>query len=128
MITRSWDTPCPLMIDDEFLQADGDGQQPLDTPSRMGLFVFSSKLYDILDKILITLYTEPDAETTLSKNNNLPKLLSNALIYNRQLDDFYNSIPEYLRLPATEANSSIHAENSNVQLQSRILNCRSEPS
>ncbi|PVH74426.1 hypothetical protein DL98DRAFT_429464 [Cadophora sp. DSE1049] len=123
MITRSWDIPIPLLIDDEFLQIDGDGHQPSNIPSRMGLFVYSSKLYDILDKILITFYVEPETSKPISTDDSLQKLLSNVLTFNRQLDGFHNSAPEYLRLPAKVAHSGIHM-NSNIQLQAQILNCR----
>ncbi|PVH70178.1 hypothetical protein DL98DRAFT_521762 [Cadophora sp. DSE1049] len=125
MITRSRDTPYPLMIDDDFLQIEAEGHQPSNLPSRMGLFVYSSILYDILDKILITFYTPETATESpapTSADDTVQKLLSNILTYNRQLDGFQKSIPEYLRLPAREDQPHMNA--SHVQLQARILNCR----
>lgn len=126
MITRSWDVPIPLMIDDEFLQTDGEGHQPFNTPSRLDLFVYSSKLYDILDKILDTFYTRSDISKPISIHDSAQKLLSNVLSFNRQLDSFQSSIPDYLRLPADAANPSIRTKNSNIQLQAQILSCRSD--
>jgi hypothetical protein len=113
------------MIDDDFLQIEAEGHQPSNLPSRMGLFVYSSILYDILDKILITFYTPETATESpapTSADDTVQKLLSNILTYNRQLDGFQKSIPEYLRLPAREDQPHMNA--SHVQLQARILNCR----
>jgi hypothetical protein len=58
MISKQWNVQAPAMIDDEYLLMDGEGFQPTDVPSRMGLFVYSSKLFEILDEILSTFYTE----------------------------------------------------------------------
>lgn len=126
MITRSWGTPLPLMIDDEFLQAEGEGHQPIDIPSRLGLFVFSSKLYEILDKILVTFYT-PEPPTLVSTDDSMQKLLGNMLTFNRQLDVFRKSIPDYLRLPAKDESPGPHMHTLYVQIQARILHCRLEP-
>ncbi|KAH6713063.1 fungal-specific transcription factor domain-containing protein [Leptodontidium sp. MPI-SDFR-AT-0119] len=123
MITRSWGTPLPLMIDDEFLQAEGEGHQPIDIPSRLGLFVFSSKLYEILDKILVTFYT-PEPPTLVSTDDSMQKLLGNMLTFNRQLDVFRKSIPDYLRLPAKDESPGPHMHTLYVQIQARILHCR----
>ncbi|KAK0114201.1 hypothetical protein ONS95_013701 [Cadophora gregata] len=123
MIARSWDTPIPLMIDDEYLEAEEEGHQPTNRPSRLGLFVFSSKLYDILDKILVTFYTT-ETPTPMSTDDSVQKLLSNVLTFNRQLDNFRNSIPEFLKLPTRDDPPGPHMNISSIQIQARILNCR----
>jgi hypothetical protein len=126
MIIRSWDVPIPQLIDEEYLQTAEEPSQPPGRPSRMGLFVYSTKLYDILGKILLVFYTEPDVTQTSGEGNanilassSIQDLLTNVLDYNRQLDAFYHSIPDYLRF-------GVHSKDSSVQLQAQILTCRSE--
>lgn len=111
------------MIDDEFLQVEEEGQQPVNIPSRLGLFVWSLKLYDILDKILVTFYTI-ETPTPMSTDDSIQKLLSDAMTYNRQLDVFEQSIPEYLRLPAKDGPQGPYANTPSIQIQARILKCR----
>jgi hypothetical protein len=50
MINRPNDVPLPLMVDDEHLSTSHDGEQPPHIPSRLGAFVFSCKLFDLLGK------------------------------------------------------------------------------
>lgn len=120
MITRSWDVPTPVLVDEEYLHRSNEPSQPPDVPSRLGLFVYSTKLYDILDKILTVFYNEPvTAQAPTSSLTYIPiqDVLSNVLDYNRQLDVFHGSIPDYLRF-------GLHSEHSGIQLQAQILTCR----
>jgi hypothetical protein len=44
------------VIDDEFLLHHGEGTQPVNLPSKMSLFVYSTQLFDILEEVLSTFY------------------------------------------------------------------------
>jgi hypothetical protein len=44
------------VIDDEFLLQEGEGAQPINLPSEMNLFVYSTQLFDILEEVLSTFY------------------------------------------------------------------------
>ncbi|KAH6715863.1 hypothetical protein BKA61DRAFT_654783 [Leptodontidium sp. MPI-SDFR-AT-0119] len=62
------------MIDDEFLQIDGDGHQPSNIPSRMGLFVYSSKLFLYTRVILLRPLLLLSAQSNLRPEATAPNL------------------------------------------------------
>lgn len=49
---RDCDVPEPAVVDDEFISAEGVGQQPPGTPSRMGAFVATLRYYVVLESVL----------------------------------------------------------------------------
>lgn len=49
---RDCDVPEPAVVDDEFISAEGVGQQPAGTPSRMGAFVATLRYYVVLESVL----------------------------------------------------------------------------
>lgn len=115
MLQDAANIPIPLTIDDEFLRSDGEeGLQPMDVPSRLGLFVSSCKLFEHLAEILRTFYTanpEPD------------DLIEIVLRLNRRLDSFAKSVPDYLQ--TSEVSPLVVSEkNSCVSLQQQVLYCR----
>lgn len=115
MLQDAGNIPIPLSIDDEFLRDDGEeGLQPVDIPSRLGLFVSSCKLFEHLAEILRTFYTansEPD------------DLVEIVLRLNRRLDNFATSIPDYLQTSEVSP-LDVSEKNNCVHLQQQVLYCR----
>jgi hypothetical protein len=128
MISKSWDVQAPLMIDDEYLQMDGEGIQPAGRPSRMGLFVCSSRLFEILNEILSIFYAE-DAGQPPSKHTHSDarsqQMLMNVLVFNRRLDNFLTSIPQYLQHTVKHSSPVVQEKSNHIQLQEQVLYCRS---
>ncbi|RMJ13281.1 hypothetical protein BHE90_006667 [Fusarium euwallaceae] len=126
MISTSWHVPLPSLIDDEYLAADGQGEQPQDKPSRMGLLIWSSKLFLILDEILLSFYAPHPQKSvdTISENDlNVQQIISDVMVLNRRIEEFFDSIPEYLRLePGSEFTPE--QQELSVTIQKQILNCR----
>ncbi|KAJ4217211.1 hypothetical protein NW759_009158 [Fusarium solani] len=126
MISTSWHVPLPSLIDDEYLSADGQGEQPQDRPSRLGLLIWSSKLFLILDDILLSFYAPHPQKSvdTMSDNDlNVQQIISEVMVLNRRIEEFFDSIPEYLRLePGSELIPD--QQEVNVTIQKQILNCR----
>ena len=126
MLSRSCSVPIPLLIDDEYLSDQKEGNQPPDIPSRLGLFVSSCKLFEILHEILVSFYAE-DAGTSTSKqtdsNTVAQAMIADVLRHNRSLAMFEDSIPDYLR--TTGSSYIIISEESRcVNLQQQVLYCR----
>lgn len=126
MLSKSWSVPIPLLIDDEYLYVEGDGVQPPDVPSRLGLFVSSCRLFELLDEILSSFYAE-DSGSGLPKqlvsDTRARDMIVDVLDFNRRLDKFIDSIPEYLH--AADGSCMITPEkNSCLSLQQQVLHCR----
>lgn len=117
--------PLPILIDDEYLQMDGVGSQPLDKPSYLGLFVNSCLLIDILRDVLHFVTTcEPDAEKTSDESGltPIPRMVAEVLELNRRLDQFSKALPSYLRLSESEI-ETLQCDNE-VGFQKKVLYCR----
>ncbi|KAK5049368.1 hypothetical protein LTR84_004297 [Exophiala bonariae] len=117
--------PKPLVIDDEYLTEQHEGVQPSEEVPRLGLFVWSLKLYDILHEILATLYNKrserPGPRGRDGENWNL---LSDILTLNQRLDEFQAQLPEYLR-PQTQSMSPPNLRKADHKnLQRHVLHCR----
>jgi hypothetical protein len=129
MLSKSWKVPVPLLIDDEHLSVDGTGVQPPDIPSRLGLFVSSCELFEILHDILATFYVdESGADSSKQLHPQTPgrDIITDVLSFNRRLDEFVESIPEYLHV--TEISQVIVSEkNTCIHLQQQVLYCRYIP-
>ncbi|EXJ86000.1 hypothetical protein A1O1_06369 [Capronia coronata CBS 617.96] len=125
MRRRIWNVQTPLLIDDDYLQVDGEGTQPSSHPSYMGLSVYSSKLFEILNDILNIFYIE-DCQRFPSQDgdaNSFTKMLSDVMNLNNRLDVFIASVPDYLQ-PTSASVSGVNEENKHVSLQSKVLYCR----
>ncbi|PON26671.1 hypothetical protein TGAM01_v204681 [Trichoderma gamsii] len=122
MVNRSYGTPMPSLIDDEYLRTDGDGVQPNGANSRMGLFVYSCKLFEVLDDILSTFYSV-DASADPVSESRLQDMVSEVLSFNRRLDNFITSLPDYLRT-AQSFQVVMTERNSWTNLQQQVLYCR----
>ncbi|KAJ3539946.1 hypothetical protein NM208_g5279 [Fusarium decemcellulare] len=97
MISNYSEVSKPLMIDDEFLLEDGEGTQPSHLTPRMGSFVYSLKLFDILNEILATFYAR---KNTFFQGHDTASWdcqeLDVVLRFNMQLNKFWESVPDYL--------------------------------
>lgn len=122
MVNKSFSTPVPAQIDDEYLQKDGSGTQPPSSPSRLGLFVFSCKLFEILADILSTSYAGRTSTDSHSESS-VQDLISDVLSFNRRLDDFIVSLPGYLNTTRS-VQVSVNEKNSHINLQQQVLYCR----
>ena len=126
MLSKSRNVPVPSLIDDEYLCVQGEGFQPPDVPSRLGLFVSSCKLFEILHEILSDFYAEDSGiglPKQLESKPHAREIVVDILKFNRRLDEFIDSIPEYLR--ATGSSHVVVSEkNSCVNLQQQVLYCR----
>jgi len=122
MVDTSFNTPTPLLIDDDYLCKEREGLQPSDMPSRMGLFVFSCKLFEILADILRSLYSG-DLRGNIDNSAFAPEMILDVLNFNRRLDSFMCSLPTHLQ---TTSNTQviIHEKNSHINLQQQVLYCR----
>lgn len=118
-------TEIPAMIDDEYLLQDSIGIQPPHLPSRMGLFVSSLRLFDILDEILSICYLKPvgisQKDEQLAKNSS--HLLAETLRLNSLLDHLYQNIPSFLRLGDDDDQAAPSSPN-HITLQINVLRCR----
>ena len=126
MLSNLRSVPIPLLIDDEYLSAQEEGSQPPDVPSRLGLFVSSCKLFEILHEILISFYAEDSGTGTpkqLRSDNMARDMIVDVLRHNRSLAMFKDSIPDYLRT-SRSSYIIISGENNCVNLQQQVLYCR----
>lgn len=124
MISTTWKVPFPSLIDDEYLSTQGEGQQPHGIPSRLGLCVWSSKLFLVLDDVLLRLYSpnQNSIHVITDSEFNLREIVSDVVVLSRRLDEFFESIPSYLRMPS-DPDSSNQVEGS-VAIQQQVLYCR----
>ncbi|KAK5678280.1 hypothetical protein LTS10_009452 [Elasticomyces elasticus] len=106
--------PLPIVVDDEYILDDGGSLQPVDQTSYMLLFVYSCKLFDILDAVL-ELHT-----ANLPSTIPVGDLVDQTLRTNRQLDMFFEALPSELgqhALGFSELTGS-------ARLQQQVLLCR----
>lgn len=125
MLSNSSSVPLPLMIDDEYLRFDVEGAQPVNTQSRIGSFVFTIKLLDILNEVLQSFYAQDDqAQAPATGKNEATTMpdLHEMLRLNSKLDQFSEALPECLRLQNILLSS--HTPTSSAILQARVLYCR----
>lgn len=117
--------PLPITIDDEYLLEIGEGTQPPGSPCRLGLFVYTIRLLEILDEVLKSFYAQDAQEQVMDIDNQtkMPLLdLDEMLRLNSQLDLFLDGLPDYLTIQGTSTDSDVQQDN--TLLQPRILYCR----
>jgi len=122
MVSKSYSTPVPSLIDDEYLRMEGDGTQPQNVPSRMGLFVSSCRLFEILSDILSLFYADSQ-NTPLESELCVQQMVLDLLGFNRRLDSFITSIPDYLKT-AHSSQVVVSDKDSCINLQQQVLYCR----
>ncbi|KAK2595349.1 hypothetical protein QQS21_006949 [Conoideocrella luteorostrata] len=126
MVHEPNNVPLPLNMDDEHLRVDGEGSQPRNTQSYLGLFVFSCKLMEILRDVLHFVTTcEPSADRSSAEvaSTLRSKLLVQALEINRRLDQFSEALPRCLILEEADLSGS-SASSNEERLQKQVLGCR----
>lgn len=107
----------PLMIDDEYLLEDGEGVQPAHINSKMGCFVYSNKLFDILNDIVVSFYLKKNTIAWSCEEMSL------VMKYNMRLNKFWESVPSYLAGQGTFATT---LEDDAIALGGKILYSRYE--
>ena len=122
MIEKQIDVPVPSLIDDECLSDRGTGVQAAGVPSRLGLFVSSSPLLELLEEILERFYRHGNLLKGQSGSPDTTDLVTPVLELNRKLEDFAETIPEYLRV--FDNGSTPGRTEDHVQLQQQVLSNR----
>lgn len=124
MISTTWKVPFPSLIDDEYLSTQEEGEQPHGIPSRLGLCTWSSKLFLVLDDILLRLYSpnQNNVHVITESEFNIQEVVSDVIALSRRLDEFSESIPKYLRMPSNQDSSNLREES--VVIQQQVLYCR----
>lgn len=120
MIDNSFTTAVPSLIDDEYLRANGEGTQPSDAPTAMGLCCFSCDLFAILADVLIAFYS-PSSSTNFEVGSDLQVMQTKVLALNGRLDRFFEALPQHLKSDAGAMSSS---PNIRLSLQRDVLFCR----
>lgn len=125
MIGRNTEVPIPDLIDDEYLGDRVVCSQPQNTRSRLGLFVSSCTLFDLLEEILQLFYRDSSGVVSHRQIQGVTRtveLLTPVLDLNRRLDKFVEGVPDYLQVPAR---SDLDAtQEDHVHLQQQVLYCR----
>lgn len=119
----------PLLIDDEYLLSEGEGQQPANTVSYVGLFLYSFKLFEMMSDVLKMVYhqketsfqnTQPGTCTSWWR----PNILDNILKLDTTLDTFLSSLPPHLRIQQNSVESWTETAENMQWRQAKILQCR----
>ncbi|KAH7146826.1 fungal-specific transcription factor domain-containing protein [Dactylonectria estremocensis] len=125
MLPNSSSVPLPLIVDDEYLLEDGEGTQPVTSQCRIGSFVYTIQLLDILNEVLHSFYAEDDqaqAPTTGKHEDRSMPDLHEMLRLNSKLDRFLETLPISLRLQNVLLSSE--TPTGNALVQARVLYCR----
>ncbi|APA14928.1 hypothetical protein sscle_13g096980 [Sclerotinia sclerotiorum 1980 UF-70] len=128
--TGSWDVPEPAIIDDQYLSSDSQGVQQSGLHSRMYLFVYSLRLFDIMDEILSEFYVLQGGKSGSNSSKNFDpwsvRDLASILTINAKLDDFRESVPKILKDVNlfTLGNNSLTPNQLHLTLQSKVLRSR----
>lgn len=129
MVSSSWAVELPAMIDDEYLLEVGEGSQPPDAPSQMSLFMYSTRLFGILDEILSKFYHHPTRlflDDTGGVDSQFPETLTEVLRLEADLNRCNNEIPDFLNV-STLPESQSRPWHNQVVMQSSILRGRYLP-
>ena len=99
MIWARSQVPPPAMIDDEFLLDNGEGTQPPHLSPQIGTFIYSNRLFDILDDILVAFYMDKNQKPLQADKQAMScDELSDVLRFNMELNKFNDAIPEWLSI------------------------------
>lgn len=110
----------PQLIDDEYLLDEGEGSQPASHESRLGFFVETIKLFDILDDILSTVYLKDSEVDSQPGQQNISFAI---MRLNSDLDTFFADLPPHLR-PAHGQDWPGISRDSCFSLQANVLYTR----
>jgi hypothetical protein len=99
MIYDNSNVPLPLEIDDEYLWTNSEKSQPREIPSLMSFFVFSVRLFNIMNHTLAQLY-QHDSESCVSNESQdhqwVRGRLQTVLSLSSALDDLSLILPSHL--------------------------------
>ncbi|KAL6696859.1 fungal-specific transcription factor domain-containing protein [Trichoderma pleuroticola] len=109
----------PQAIDDEYLQEEGEGSQPVDKPSRLDFFRYYRHMCDVPRDIAANIHLLGQNLGGQRSNSLLTQYISEIPKYCHQLDEFLGNLPSHLQ----EANE--HAVDECFQIQGQILRTRS---
>jgi hypothetical protein len=104
MTSHKWTVKLPELIDDEYLtdindHGSGSGHQPALVRPRIGCFVYTLKLFSIMDDILSALYNVPYGMGSMNKysGRQLPDLDFTSMVeLDRRLNEFEATLPSWL--------------------------------
>ncbi|KAF7886500.1 uncharacterized protein EAF01_011178 [Botrytis porri] len=131
--TGSYDVTEPSIIDDQYLTADFHqvlGTQPSGVHSRMNLFVYSLRLFDIMDEILSNFYVFQGGKSESHSSKSFDPWsvgdLASILTINAKLDDFRESVPQIFKDVTSFAlrTDAFAPGQLHVVLQSKVLRSR----
>jgi hypothetical protein len=88
MIDKSHSVPIPVMIDDDYLSDHEEARQPPGIYPRLGMFVSSCKLFEILEEILELFYRDTGSQRLGNGGTKVAELVTAVLDFNRRLDSF----------------------------------------
>lgn len=127
MISCFSNVPLPLCIDDEYLLEDGEGCQPGNQLSYLGLFVSSIKLFEIITDILSQFYhqkeggiSHEDGSIEWWSHNRLDDVLK----INTALDNFLKTLPPQLQFQGHLGDNFEGEQSSWQSIQAKVLHCR----
>ncbi|KIW70142.1 hypothetical protein PV04_02442 [Phialophora macrospora] len=101
MIESTRDCPLPQAIDDEYLLSTAEGCQPVGQESRMLLFIYSIKLWNILHDVLSTFYSGKQSTCFVGRvevHGWSPSWLNDLFQLEQSLEELEDSLPERLKL------------------------------
>ncbi|KAI9644448.1 hypothetical protein NHQ30_006469 [Ciborinia camelliae] len=128
--TGSWDVQEPAIIDDQYLSVDGQGVQPSGLYSRMYLFVYSLRLFDITDEILSEFYVLQGGKGGSNSAKSCDPWsvgdLASILTINAKLYEFRETVPQIFKDTNTFAlgSDSFAPNQLHVMLQAKVLRSR----
>lgn len=104
MTSPRWTVQFPELIDDEYLtdvnhHGSGSGRQPATVTPRIGCFIYTLKLFSIMDDILSALYNIPGGmgSTNKSSKRQLPDLdFTSMMELDRHLSEFEATLLSWL--------------------------------
>jgi len=124
-LSRNSTFPLPALIDDEYLSETGEGQQPRNLPSRLGLFVYGIKLFNIREKFP----TDKVQNAPIGKRRFSGQDTGTTLQLLTELDRFVETLPYHLRADHASFDHSLFllpasGDDNCFKLQTRVLKAR----
>lgn len=131
MTSHKWTVQLPALIDDEYLtevnhHSSSSGLQPATVTPRIGCFVYTLKLFSIMDDILSAFYSVPDdmESTNKSSERQLPDLDFTSMVeLDRRLNEFEAALPSWLTPSGCETTPDTTQRDCNA-LQVNVLRAR----
>ena len=126
MISQRTKVPMPSMTEDNCLLENQTYIPQASVQSRMGLFICSLKLFEILDEVLRLSFSHGDStysSTEVNLQDRVRQQMPDVLRLNAKLDAFLESLPSHLQVHLPSEDPTVPRTNSTL-LQARVLTCR----